>query len=54
MQTDALRVLTRSLNAKLMVKHGLVQRETEASHLINMLKDAADTLERVERGEDVE
>jgi hypothetical protein len=51
MQTDGLRVLSRQLNARLMVKLGVVIRESEATHLLNMLKDSVDTLERMERGE---
>jgi len=52
MQADGLRTLARILNAQHLKK--IVARESEASHLILMLRDAAETLERVSRGDEVE
>lgn len=52
-QIDGLRVLARNLSARHLMRSGAVGRESEASHLVMMLKDAVDTLERIERGEDV-
>lgn len=52
MQADGLRTLARILNAQHLKR--IVSRESEATHLLLMLKDAAETLERVCRGEDVD
>lgn len=52
MQADGLRTLARILNTQHLKK--IVSRESEASHLILMLKDAAETLERVSRGEEAD
>lgn len=52
-QIDGLRVLARNLTARHLMRCGAVSRESEASHLVLMLKDAVETLERVERGEDI-
>ena len=52
MQVDGLRVLSRSLSSSHLVRSGAVSRKAEADHLINMLKDAAETLaEAYERGD---
>lgn len=52
-QIDGLRVLARNLTARHLMRSGAIARESEASHLVLMLKDAAETLQRIERGEDV-
>lgn len=52
-QIDGLRVLARILSPSQLRKAGCIARESEAIHLINMLKDAIETLDRVERGEEV-
>lgn len=44
-QVDALRVLARVLSPRQLMKAGAIARESEAQHLIMMLKDAALTLE---------
>lgn len=52
MQVDGLRVLARSLSSSHLVRSGAVSRKSEAEHLINMLKDAAETLaDAYERGD---
>jgi hypothetical protein len=48
-QIDGLRVLARVLSPSQLKKAGSISRESEAIHLINMLKDAAETLEEQER-----
>lgn len=51
MQADGLRTLARILHTQHLKK--IVARESEAAHLILMLRDAAETLDRASRGEDV-
>ena len=48
-QIDGLRVLARLLSPSQLKKAGAIARESEAIHLINMVKDAAETLEEQER-----
>jgi hypothetical protein len=45
MQVDGLRVLAKRLSAVHLVRSGAVARKPEAEHLIDMLRDAAETLE---------
>lgn len=52
MQVDGLRTLARILTPLHLKK--IVARESEATHLLAMLRDAARTLEQVERGDDVQ
>jgi hypothetical protein len=49
-QADGLRNLARILNARHLMRSGAVSRQSEADHLILMLKDAAETLERLSNG----
>lgn len=49
-QSSGLRVLAQRLNFKSLMK-ATGMRESEALHLLDMLRDAADTLDRVPRGE---
>lgn len=44
-QVDGLKVLARVLSPRQLMKAGAIARESEASHLLMMLKDAALTLE---------
>lgn len=44
-QVDGLRVLARILAPRQLMKAGAIARESEATHLLMMLKDAAITLE---------
>lgn len=44
-QVDGLKVLARVLSPRQLMKAGCIARESEASHLLLMLKDAAVTLE---------
>lgn len=43
-QIDGLRVLARNLSPRQLMKCGAIGRESEAVHLLNMIKDAAETL----------
>lgn len=52
-QIDGLRVLARRVNARQMSK-AFAMRESEAQHLIDMLTDAAETLERAWNGERID
>lgn len=52
MQAEALRVLARRLRAQHLIKSGAVVRQSEADHLVLMLRDAAETLDRVSQGLD--
>lgn len=51
MQAEALRILAERVRPQHLMKSGAVVRESEANHLVMMLKDAAQTLDEVERGE---
>jgi hypothetical protein len=44
-QVDGLKVLARVLSPRQLMKAGAIARESEAAHLLLMLKDAAQTLE---------
>lgn len=44
-QVDGLKVLARVLSPRQLMKAGAIHRESEATHLLTMLKDAAQTLE---------
>lgn len=52
MQAEALRVLASRLRAQHLMKSGAVVRQSEAEHLVMMLKDAAETLQSVADGGD--
>lgn len=45
-QVDGLRALIRCLSPRQLMKAGAIHRESEASHILMMLKDAAETLEQ--------
>lgn len=45
MQVDALRCLAKVLSPRHLMRSGAVARESEAKHLVQMIKDAAETLE---------
>lgn len=44
-QIDGLKVLARVLSPRQLMRAGAIARESEATHLLLMLKDAAQTLE---------
>lgn len=48
-QIDGLRVLARILSPSQLKRVGSISRESEAVHLIKMIKDAAETLQEQER-----
>ena len=50
-QIDGLRILAKRMSPRQLMKSGAIARESEALHLINMIRDAAETLENLERGE---
>lgn len=45
-QVDGLKTLARVLSPRQLMKAGAIARESEASHLLMILKDAAETLEQ--------
>lgn len=53
MQAEALRILAQRLRAQHLMKSGAVVRQSEADHLVLMLKDASETLRAVADGEDI-
>lgn len=53
MQAEALRVLSQRLRAQHLMKSGAVVRQSEAEHLVLMLKDASETLQAVANGDDI-
>jgi hypothetical protein len=50
-QITGLRTLARVVSPRHLMKSGAVARESEAVHLLDMIKDAAETLDRLERGD---
>jgi hypothetical protein len=49
-QINGLRTIARTVSPRHLMRSGAVSRESEAIHLLDMIKDAADTLEQLERG----
>lgn len=49
-QIDALKVLVRRISARSLMKVSAM-RESEAQHILDMVRDAAETLERAWAGE---
>lgn len=54
MQAEALRVLATRLKPQHLMKSGAVVRQSEADHLVLMLKDASETLSDVAAGREVD
>lgn len=50
---DGLRQIERRVTPRQLAKTGAIVREAEARHLLQMVADARETLERVERCQDL-